>query len=232
MTIYIAHLYYDLLNLYGELGNIKVIQKLLNDQKIKVIIDNLTINDEIDFNKYDLIYIGSGTESNQLIALKDILKYKTDLKDYIESGKFIISTGNSYELFGQYIIDKDDKYECLETFEYNAKRIDKRIVGDSIAKCKLISSNIIGFQNQGSIIENNAKPLFNIIKGYGKEDGINYKNFYGTYFLGPILARNPELTKYIITKLIKNKDSKYKLKKFDLEFDTKAKEIYMNTYHR
>ena len=101
MIIHIAHLYYDLMNLYGENGNIKALIYALKSQNIKVNLDKLTINDEIDFNKYDLIYIGCGTESNELIVLNDILKYKKDIKKYIENNKFILATGNSFELFGK-----------------------------------------------------------------------------------------------------------------------------------
>ena len=38
MTITIAYLYYNLLNLYGENGNIKMIKKILEKQGINVII--------------------------------------------------------------------------------------------------------------------------------------------------------------------------------------------------
>ena len=58
MTIRIAHLYYDIMNLYGEIGNIKVLRYHLEEQGIKVIIDNLSINDEIDFNKA-YVYAGA-----------------------------------------------------------------------------------------------------------------------------------------------------------------------------
>ena len=78
MTIRIAHLYYDIMNLYGEIGNIKVLRYHLEEQGIKVIIDNLSINDEIDFNKYDLLY------DNGIL----VLEYSNDkLKDnlYFES---------------------------------------------------------------------------------------------------------------------------------------------------
>ena len=78
--------------------------------------------------------------------------------------------------------------------DYSSKLIDKRIVGDIIIPMKNVNKDIIGFQNRGSIIENNNYPLFD--NDYTL--GINYKNFYGTYILGPILVRNPELNKYLI----------------------------------
>ena len=48
----VAHLYSDLLNLYGENGNIKALKKHLEEQGVMVNVEFLTINDSIDFKKY------------------------------------------------------------------------------------------------------------------------------------------------------------------------------------
>lgn len=214
MIVYIGYLYYDLMNLYGEIGNIKALEYLLKNQGIKVVIDKLSVNDNIDFNKYDLLYIGCGTLSNELIVLKDILRYKKELKNYINNNKFILSTGNSIELFGKSI----DGKAALNIFDYDSLLIDKRVVGD------YINDEIIGFQNRGSKIVNNNNPLFD------NEIGVQYKNFYGTYLLGPLLVRNPRFSKKFIVELIKSKNSKFKLKKFDLKLDKEAYVSYINTY--
>ena len=226
MTIYIGHLYYDLMNLYGEIGNIKALKYSLENAGVKVVIDNLSINDDIDFSKYDILYIGSGTENNEIMVLNDIIKYKNELKKYIEDNKFVIATGNSIELFGKTIFNKKE-YKALNIFDYSSKLIDKRIVGDIIIPMKNVNKDIIGFQNRGSIIENNNYPLFD--NDYTL--GINYKNFYGTYILGPILVRNPELNKYLINKLLKSKNKKFKPKNIDLNLDKKAYTSYLKTYH-
>ena len=52
--INIAFLYYDLMNLYGESGNIKALTKELDNQGIKYNIDYLTISDKLEFSKYNL----------------------------------------------------------------------------------------------------------------------------------------------------------------------------------
>ena len=54
-TIKIAHLYYDLMNLYGEHGNILALTKHLEAHKIKTIVHYLSLEDEIDFSKYDIL---------------------------------------------------------------------------------------------------------------------------------------------------------------------------------
>ena len=101
--IKIAHLYYDLMNLYGESGNIIALEQAFNNQDMYVEVTNLSIDDKIDFNKYDIYYMGSGSEHNQLLVIEDLLKYKDKFKNAIENNKHIILTGNSYEILGKYI---------------------------------------------------------------------------------------------------------------------------------
>lgn len=215
MTINILHLYYDLMNLYGEIGNIYLLKHSLEKEGLKVIIDNLSIYDEINMNQYDLIYIGCGTEENRNIVLKDILKYKKDLEEYINSDKFILCTGNSIELFGKYINGE----KALSIFNFSSKDIDKRIVGDIITKVSFIDKDILGFTNRGSTTSDEVIS----------NKGFNYKNFYGTYTLGPILVRNPLLHEYIIKKIVKSKCKKYK--KLDLKLDKNAYLTYINNYY-
>ena len=52
-TINVAHLYYDLMNLYGESGNLLALKKHLENQQVKVKITNLSIEDDLDFSKCD-----------------------------------------------------------------------------------------------------------------------------------------------------------------------------------
>ena len=95
MKLVIGHLYYDLMNLYGENGNIKVLEYHLKNQGIKVEVKKLSLDDKIDFENLDLIYIGCGTEKNRNIVLKDLLKYKKEIKEYFKENKFFLVTGNA-----------------------------------------------------------------------------------------------------------------------------------------
>ena len=189
----LAYLYHDLLNLYGDSGNVLAF-KNIKDLKIKY----LSIQDELDFNEYDIVYIGSGTESNLKIAYNHLKKYKGNIKKNIENNKFFFVTGNSVELFGK---------EFLDIFNYNIIKSQNRLKGETIVKFDYVKNNIIGFQNQNCYIVNNTYPLFKEIKkidNYPVDyEGIHYKNFYGTYILGPILIRNPDFFIYILKKALK-----------------------------
>lgn len=216
MTIRVAHLYYDLMNLYGEIGNLKVIEYQLKKQKINVIIDKLSLNDKIEFEKYDLIYMGSGTKKSTLLVLEDLKKYKQQVKEYIENNKFMLVTGNSINVFSKKIGDT----EALNIFDFNISYSNARLVGD------VILDNIIGFQNRDTLIENNNNPIFNNL-----EIGIHYKNFYGTYIIGPLLIRNPNFSQKFIKNLIISKKNDFKFRKFDFEIDKKASKSYVETYY-
>ncbi len=223
-TIKIAHLYYDLMNYYGEQGNVLALKTAIEYAGFKVNIKTLSVDDEIDFEKYDIFYMGMGTKRNQEIVRKDILKYKDKIENVIDKKMFIM-TGNSYELFGKKIDDK----KCLGIFNFESRTTD-RIVGEQVLKCDIIKETIIGFQNRFS--SNNIKDdfLFEVIKGTGndlesKVEGIHKNNFFGTYLLGPILIRNPyfkdALLKYIgidkvNTKLVDYKAYHEYLKNFNI----------------
>lgn len=233
MTINIAHLYYDILNLYGESGNIKAMKKYLENNNIKVNIKFITLNEEIDLTNIDILYIGCGTENNQDLVLKHITKYKKEIKEFIDNNKYVLATGNSIELFGK----KIDSKKALEIFDYSSKKTDFRIVDEALFKCNLTNSYILGFQNQGSVIKDiKENNLFEVIKGTGSFpksifEGFNYKNFYGTYLIGPLLVRNPSLLSYLLNKIIKEKDENFKIKKNILEIDEKAFKNFMNLYY-
>lgn len=220
--INVLHLYYDLLNLYGENANTRCIKRALELNKIKVNVDLKSIGDKIDFKKYDLIYIGSGSEEDLLLALDDIKTRKEELKKYIEDDKYLILTGNAMDLFGEYI-ETDKRIDALGIFKYQTKFINEsifenastdRIVGEIKAKTKLIKQEIIGFQNRCDLNINVKTPLFKIDKKFSNDlenenEGFTYKNVYATHIIGPLLIRNPYLTDYILSNLCKNKKLKY-----------------------
>ena len=198
----IAYLYYDFLNLYGDSGNIKMISNVLNQNKIKHEILYLSLDDKLDFSKYDLVYIGSGTEENQKIALGHLIKYKSDIEKYILDNKFFLVTGNSVDMFGKKIKGIKE-YNGLNLFDFIVTQ-DKRKMEEVYINADIIDGKILGFINNNSYIDNLDYPLF-------ENEGIKYNNFYATYILGPILVRNPLFLKHFMNSLT-NKKLKYDLK--------------------
>ncbi|MGM9879281.1 MAG: hypothetical protein ACI31R_04580 [Bacilli bacterium] len=210
MKINILCLYYDLMNLYGDTGNIKVIKYHLEELGIKYNIDYKSIEDKLDFTKYDLTLIGAGTEENRNLCLKHLLKYQKDINNYINNNKFFLATGNAISMFGKTLYNE----KALNIFDFEVKMSNERISKEVILEND-ICSPIYGFFNHQDIITNQKDYLFN-------QEGIHYKNFYGTQTLGPILSRNPEFLEYFIKKLINSKDKNLKVKKLNTILNKKA----------
>ena len=214
MKIKILHLYYDLMNLYGEYGNIKILEHHLKDNGIEVEVDKKTIGDNYNLNDYDFIYIGCGIESNEMVALNDLLKHKEELKKYIDDNKYALFTGNSYEMLGKTIDGKDG----LNILDFTVERLKDRKVEDVIMSSSSFENEFVGFINKISNIKNNNNHLFEVKFGIGenednKYEGIKFNNLYGTYIIGPILVRNPFFLNYLMTGICKSKDAS-----FDKEF--------------
>lgn len=203
--IKIAHLYYDLMNLYGENGNIKALEKFIERQGVNVEIDRLSFDDEIDFKKYDFFYMGSGCEEAERLVLTDLIKYKKDIKKAIENDKMFLITGNAMELFGTKICLKEGgAIECLGILNYNSVEASKRLVSELFYEFDELEEgrgkNIVGFKNCNSNIVNNEEE-----KMFKFPDNVRYKNFFGMMFVGPVLIRNPYFTNYMLSILFKNK---------------------------
>ena len=225
MEIKILHLYYDLMNLYGEYGNTKILEKHIKDQGFEVVIDKKTIGDIKNFEDYDFIYIGSGTEKNQKAMLEDILKEKIKFITAIENGKVMLLTGNSFEILGKKIDDE----KALDLLSFRTEHIDKRITTDAICISNYFKEKIVGFINTSSIVKDNENPLFKY--EYNTEnletDGIIYKNVLGTHLIGPLLIRNPEILEYVIKKICTKKDEKFEYKKIEYKEEKEGYELVL-----
>ncbi len=196
MQINIAHLFPYKLNLYGENGNIKALIYALEKENIKVNVINVNNKDDLKFNDYDFIYIGSGRKKYIKQVQDILLPYKEEILNYIKADKIFLATGNSISIF-----DFLDLYEIEEPKE--------RVVSDVLATCSLCEDYIKGFQNTEYLIKSTNKLIFNMELGFGNNgtlmEGYIKNNFIATTIIGPILARNAKLTKYFIELLKENK---------------------------
>ena len=233
----ILHLYHDLMNLYGEYGNIVVLKKHLEDQGIKVTVDKKTIGDKINFSNYDFVYCGSGSERNQDVALDDLLKRKKSFIKAIENDVLMLFTGNAMELLGNAIDDK----ECLGIIDFDTKKTNERFTGDVIVSNKEIGE-VVGFVNKCTIVSEAKKHLFTYVfkdtnikdkKTKDEDDNEKYEgyhvgNIYGTHIIGPILVKNPNFMKKIVTILAKKENKKFKYKDITYQFEEDSYNVTLN----
>ena len=207
--INILHLYHDLMNLYGDRANAVVLERELVSRGCEVKLDKRSVGDDIDFTDHDFIYIGSGTERSLLACIRDIKKYKEAFLGKIEVGVPVLATGNSHELFGQLVTDRENNcHKMLGLLGFETIQSSTRITGDCVCKASFIEDKLIGFINRaGGSQQGDIERPFYIEPGEGASykasaEGIRYKNLLGTYMTGPVLVRNPPFLVYIADLII------------------------------
>ena len=234
MKFKIAWLYYDLLELYGDSGNIKIIESILKSNNIDYQVDKLTIADEFDIEDHDLIFLGGGSDYAQNILYKHLLSKKDKLEKVLENKGFILTICGGYQMFGKYYKDSQGNIiEGLGIFDFYTVPGDNRCTGNVVAECTLNGETfkLVGFENHNGQTLGVDKPLAKVLKGNGNEyksmyEGYMNENFIGSYIHGPLLPKNPEIAKYIIEYVFKNKyneDKKIHLNHSD--FYKQAKEL-------
>lgn len=194
-------LFPEICNLYGDTANGMYLKKCFPTSTVET-----SIHEEPKFIKgdIDIVYIGTSSEKYQELIIERLLPYKEKIKEYIEKEKIIIATGNAMEIFEEYIMDEvtNKKIECLNIFKgYAIRNINKR--HNSLFLGDYEGIKLVGHKSQFTFSYNIENRFITKERGIGnnKDDsfeGINYKNFYGTYLLGPFLIFNPNFTKKIL----------------------------------
>ena len=228
----ILYLYPDILELYGDFGNIQVLRYRLEKRGIKVTIDSYSIGDNPpNFNEYDIVFAGGGADQEQSILAEDLLKYKENIKEAINNGVFFLLICGAYQLFGKYYKGVEGNIiPGLEVFDYYTEAINdrkKRCIGNIVINVNLNGkeTKVIGFENHGGQTFDIETPFGNVLLGNGNKfgdtkEGFFNKNVIATYLHGPLLSKNPELADHIIKYCLDRKyNSDTILEPLDDEFE-------------
>lgn len=203
----ICHLYGDLLNTYGDNGNILMLQYLAKQLGVHTTTEIVSIYEPFDPQKYDLLFFGGGQDFEQQIVSKDLPSKKDALIQFIETNGVILAICGGYQLLGHYYIDASGQkipgISALDHYTINQK--NNRFIGDVTIYNETFGETYHGFENHSgrTFLGENEKPLGTIVTGNGNNgedqtEGVIYKNVYGSYFHGPILAKNEHLAYRLI----------------------------------
>ncbi len=213
----ILHLYPDLLNLYGDRGNIVCLVKRLEWRGMEAEVVKYTRNntEPPNLSDADIVFIGGGSDRDQKIACRSLLKCKRELKNYVEDGGVTVAVCGGYQLLGKYYRLGDETIEGLDILDIYTERGENRLVGNVVLKSDIVPGKIVGFENHGGrTYIGSHTPLGKVIYGFGNDDssgyeGVAYKNVIATYLHGPLLPKNPLLCDYVLTNAIKRKDPNF-----------------------
>ncbi|BCV24246.1 type 1 glutamine amidotransferase [Gelria sp. Kuro-4] len=217
MKLRIAHLYPGLLNLYGDRGNILVLTQRAKWRDLDVEVDELSLGDVLPAGAYDLLFLGGGPDQEQSIVGQDLQQKAAALLESVEDGAVLLSICGGYQLLGQYYRTRaGEEIPGIGLFSVYTEAGTRRLEGNIAVSVPFLQAAcpVIGFENHSgqtfflsdtaSRGEETTLPLGHVLFGFGNNaseglEGARYKNAFGTYLHGPLLAKNPHLADYLLT---------------------------------
>lgn len=214
MKLSIAHLFPELLNMYGDRGNILSISRRCKWRGIEVSITNIDIDDSLDPDEYDFYFIGGGQDQQQISVAKRLKEIAPQVHEAVDSGAVILAICGGYQLLGHYYQPFNaDKLEGISVIDAYTVAGNKRFIGnvtinlDESITCK--PETLVGFENHSGLtyLGEGIRPIGKVTVGNGNNgtdqtEGAVYKHVYGTYLHGSLLPKNPHFTDLLITQAL------------------------------
>ncbi|QGP93090.1 Cobyric acid synthase [Neomoorella glycerini] len=238
MKLRLCHLYPELLNLYGDRGNVLILRRRAEWRGIEVEVTRISLGDKLDPKDYDLFFLGGGPDQEQGVASADLVAKGPWLKEAVEAGAALMAICGGYQLLGEYYrTSTGETLPGVGLFAAYTEAGNKRLKGNIAIQVEELGTDrpVIGFENHGGrTFLKGARPLGRVIYGDGNNgtdqtEGARYRNAIGTYLHGPLLSKNPHLADYLLRLALQRRYGEVELPPLD---DTLELAVNQSVYQR
>ena len=230
--ITIGHLYPDLLNLYGDRGNIQCLKKRCEWRGMEAEVKEFQLDDAVGFAGLDIVLLGGGSDREQMLVCRKLKEIQSSFKSYVEDGGSVIAVCGGYQLLGHYYDTEEGRIEGLSLVDLYTEQGSPRLISNIVIENEKFPYPITGFENHGgrTYLGEGLSPLGKVLFGSGNNgkdgyEGVLYKNVVGTYLHGPLLPKNPHVADYLIANALDRKYGTRELTPLD-----DAQEMEANRY--
>lgn len=205
MELRIAHLYPDLMSIYGDRGNVLALSQRARWRGIEAVVRSQTIGDTFDPDWADVWFFGGGQDQGQDLVGADLGGANgAALRRSVEGGAAVFSVCGGYQLLGrEYVPEEGPAIPGLGILDVTTRAGKERFVGNLLASSG--PDTLIGFENHSgrTYLGPAATPLATVIVGQGnngedKTEGAVQGRLIGCYCHGSALPKNPWLADRLI----------------------------------
>jgi CobQ-like glutamine amidotransferase family enzyme len=229
----ICHLYPDLLDLYGDRGNILALAARCRWRGIEAVIQQASLGEELDFMGMDILFVGGGSDREQGLLVQDLMRREKELRRAIENGLVVLAICGGYQMLGKYYqMASGEKIQGLGIIDIWTIAGAKRLIGNVVVEINDERfKTLVGFENHSgkTYLGEGVMPLGKVLFGNGNngedhEEGVRYRNVFGTYLHGPLLPKNPHFADMLLELAILRRGSDTCLSKLDDRLEELAHE--------
>ena len=226
MELKICHLYPDVLNLYGDGGNIRCLQQRLVWRGLGAEVTKMPLGTTTSLAGFDIVFIGGGQDFEQQVLLDDLHRGRdSEIRAAAGDGVVFLTICGGYQMMGHTYETFDGKrcdfIGALDLCTIGAK---KRMIGHYKFECTPSAggSVVVGFENHSgrTMLGSTLEPLGRVLSGYGNNgedgtEGAHWKNVFGTYSHGPMLPKNPQFCDMLLLTALERKYGRAELQPLD-----------------
>ena len=233
MELKICHLYPDLLNLYGDQGNVVTLKQRCERRGIAVTVTGAPLGARMNLGEHDFLFIGGGQDAEQAVLLDEVSAWRGgEIGAAVQDGSVMLAICGGYQLLGHSYKTWDgmemDFIGALDFYSVGAK---ERMIGDYMFEWDEPGEpvNIVGFENHSArtFLGSGVRPFGKVQAGHGNNgedgtEGVRYLNVFGTYSHGPLLPKNPKLADWLIRLALERKYGSAELTPLDDTLEERA----------
>jgi len=231
MDLHIAHLYPDLMNIYGDRGNVIALSQRARWRGIEAEVRAYSVGEWADPDWPDVWFFGGGQDQGQDIVGADLAgKNGAGLRRSVEGGAAIFSVCGGYQLLGhEYVPEVGPAIPGVGILDVTTRAGKKRFVGNLLADST--DGQLIGFENHSgrTFLGTSAKALGTVVVGNGnngedKTEGAIQGKVIGCYLHGSCLPKNPWIADQLLIWALARRHGDVKLDPLDDRDELAARE--------
>ena len=215
--VVIAHMLPDLLNLYGDGGNVRILEQRLRWRGIPVEVRRIQHGEAVDFSQVDLVFMGGGPDREQKLASEQLLAMRDELAAYVEGDGPLLAICGGYQILGRQWLWGDELVPGLGLIDMETRRPGPsadRLIDNMVLESPLAAHPVVGYENHagrtylGEGVEGFGRVVSSCGHGNNDDDrveGARYKNVVGTYSHGPLLSKNPEVADWLLARALERR---------------------------
>ena len=208
--IVIAHMFPDLLNLYGDGGNVRILSERLAWRGVPVQVKRVEYGESVDLGDVDLVFLGGGPDREQKLASAELMRMKDELAAYVEEDGPVLAICGGYQILGKTWLLGDEEVPGLDIVGIETRRPGTsadRLIDNIVLSSPLATHPVVGYENHAgrTYLAEGVKPFGAVVSSVGhgnndadKADGALYRKVLGTYLHGPLLSKNPEIADWLL----------------------------------
>lgn len=214
-TLRLAWLYPDLMNIYGDRGNVVVLIDRARRRGIEVELLEAGLGPAPGLEQANLFFFGGGQDKDEELVFEDLTaRKKAPIEDALSRGAALLAVCGGYQLVGKhYRTAEGTKLPGLGLLDAWTEAGSHRCIGDVVLETapelELRPPTLVGFENHigRTFLGLAARPIGRVRAGFGNNaedggEGAMQENLFGTYLHGSLLPKNPHLADLLLERAL------------------------------